>query len=86
MQDEVFREIERQYSTLDHIEAAIDSEIAKSSTLRQAILKKAFFGQLVPQDPHDEPASVLLDRIRAERERGVKNNHAKKTKRRKTAA
>jgi type I restriction enzyme S subunit len=35
--------------------------------LDQAILAKAFRGELVPQDPSDEPASVLLDRIRAER-------------------
>lgn len=38
--------------------------------LDQAILAKAFRGELVPQDPNDEPASVLLERINAERERG----------------
>ena len=84
-QDEVFREIEGQYSTLDHIEAAIDSEIAKSATLRQSILRKAFQGQLVPQDPNDEPASVLLDGIKAERKKAEQNNHSKKTKKRKTS-
>ena len=66
-QDAVFREIERQYSKLDHIEATIDSEIAKSAALRHSILKKAFTGQLVPQDPNDEPASALLGRIKAEK-------------------
>ena len=35
--------------------------------LDQAILSKAFRGELVPQDPNDEPASVLLERIRAEK-------------------
>ena len=40
----------------------------RAAALRQSILKRAFEGRLVPQDPADEPASVLLDRIRAERE------------------
>ena len=85
-QDEVFREIERQYSTLDHIETAIDSEITKSASLRQSILKKAFAGQLVAQDPNDEPASILLNRIKAEREKTVKNKTPKKKNKRETAA
>ena len=38
-----------------------------SQSLRQSILKKAFAGFLVPQDPHEEPASTLLARIKAER-------------------
>lgn len=37
------------------------------STLTQSVLAKAFRGELVPQDPADEPASVLLERIHAER-------------------
>jgi type I restriction enzyme S subunit len=39
----------------------------KGSAVRQSILKKAFEGKLVPQDPNDEPACVLLEQIRAER-------------------
>ena len=39
----------------------------RATTLRQSILKRAFEGRLAPQDPADEPASVLLDRIRAQR-------------------
>jgi len=47
------------------VEAGID---VQSAALRQSILKSAFEGRLVPQDPDDEPAAVLLDRIRAARE------------------
>jgi type I restriction enzyme S subunit len=39
----------------------------RATALRRSILAAAFSGQLVPQDPDDEPASVLLERIRAER-------------------
>lgn len=48
-------------------EHAIDLALKRSTAQRQNILKAAFSSQLVPQDPNDEPASVLLDRIRAER-------------------
>ena len=55
-------------STIDHLEIQLDQAFQRASRLRQSILKRAFEGQLVPQDPFDEPASVLLERIRAERE------------------
>jgi type I restriction enzyme, S subunit len=48
------------------------------NTLRQSILKKAFSGQLVPQDPHDEPASALLERILAAREQCDKSKRGRK--------
>jgi len=48
--------------------AEIDFALKQSAAQRKNILKAAFAGQLVPQDPNDEPASVLLDRIRAERD------------------
>ena len=85
-QEVVVERLSTSLSAIDAIEAEIDSQLLKADALRQSILKKAFSGQLVAQDPHDEPASVLLDRIRAERERAVKNNHSKKTKRKKAAA
>ena len=47
--------------------AAIDHALQQSTAQRQNILRAAFSGQLVPQDPHDKPASALLERIRAER-------------------
>ncbi|MDB9536609.1 restriction endonuclease subunit S [Dolichospermum planctonicum CS-1226] len=55
----------------------------KLEKLNQSILSKAFRGELVPQDPEDEPASVLLERIRAEREK-LNNNKPKSTSKRKS--
>jgi len=51
------------------IQALIDTLHPQTDELNQSILAKAFRGELVPQDPNDEPASVLLERIRAEREK-----------------
>jgi type I restriction enzyme S subunit len=51
----------------DEQDVAIQHALRQSAAQRQNILKAAFSGQLVAQDPNDEPASVLLERIRAER-------------------
>jgi type I restriction enzyme S subunit len=56
-----------QQEAADANEAAITASLKQSTAQRQNILRAAFAGQLVPQDPNDEPASVLLERIRAER-------------------
>ena len=53
---------------LKHIEENYKDATSNIDFLDQSILAKAFRGELVPQDPNDEPASVLLERIRAERE------------------
>lgn len=67
-QIQILSEIEQQISEIDATESNIDAQIERAKTLRQSILKKAFSGQLVPQDPSDEPASKLLARIQAEKE------------------
>lgn len=60
--------IEEQLSNSAAIECVIRDSLAKAHILRQAILKKAFSGELVAQDPNDEPASFLFEHIRAEKE------------------
>jgi type I restriction enzyme S subunit len=62
----IVAEIESRLSVCDKIEESIEQSLKQSESLRQSILKKAFEGKLVPQDPKDEPASELLARIRAE--------------------
>src|ERR1019366_1230092 len=66
-QQAIADERDRMLSVLDALQAALLNKVRSSASLRQAILRHAFTGQLVPQDPTDEPASALLERIRAER-------------------
>jgi type I restriction enzyme S subunit len=61
------RRIEAARSAIDHIEDEIRVGDVRSHQLRRSILTAAFAGQLVPQDPDDEPASLLLERIEAGR-------------------
>ena len=67
-QQRIVAEVERRLSVIQQAEATVTASLARADRLRQSILKQAFSGQLVPQYQDDEPASVLLERIRAERE------------------
>jgi type I restriction enzyme S subunit len=66
-QHRLVAEVERRLSIIDETEALVETNLKRAERLRQAILKRAFEGRLVPQDPDDEPASVLLERVRSER-------------------
>jgi type I restriction enzyme S subunit len=83
-QHEIAAEISRRLSIVDATEKTLGHALARAARLRQAILKRAFEGRLVPQDPNDEPASVLLERIRAERgmqpKKHIKNSTTKDRK------
>lgn len=67
-QAEVVEAIERAFERIKQLGLWCETELARSTSLRQSILKDAFAGRLVPQDPDDEPASELLARINKARE------------------
>jgi type I restriction enzyme S subunit len=66
-QTEIVRILDERLEAADMLEAEIDAALTRADALRQSILKKAFSGHLVPQDPHDEPAATLLEQIKADR-------------------
>lgn len=85
-QQEITKEIELRISIADVVEEVIDENLRASARLKQSILKTAFEGKLVRQDPNDEPADKLLEQIRAERLNQERNNkqHIKTTGLRRT--
>ena len=66
--NELSSQLDEKFSVIDDLSSSIDRQLMKAESIRQSILKKAFSGQLVPQDPNDEPASELLARIQAEKD------------------
>ena len=66
-QKQIVKEIEKRFEVTDEAERVIAENLDETEQLKQSILKKAFEGRLVPQDPTDQPASELLAKIQAER-------------------
>jgi type I restriction enzyme S subunit len=66
-QDAILRGIDRRASIADQMFGGIEDDLVRAAHLRQSILKRAFEGALVPQVPSDEPASLLLERIKVQK-------------------
>lgn len=79
-QTEIVRLLQATKEEMERLGAAIDLALKQSTAQRQNILRAAFAGQLVPQDPNDEPVSVLLELIRAERAERAKQPKVRKIK------
>jgi len=77
-QFEIFSKIEKNFSIINKLKETVEQNLSKIEYLRQSILKKAFEGKLVPQNPNDEPAEKLLERIKQEKVRFESNNKKRK--------
>ena len=69
-QKEIVRRVEKMFEKIDRMEEEYQQAAKLCDRLEQATLAKAFRGELVPQDPDDEPASVLLEQVKREKEKG----------------
>jgi len=79
-QRRIVAEVERRLSVVEALEQEVEAALTRAQRLRQAVLKKAFEGRLVEQDPDDEPASALLERIRVAREARAAGGKKRKTR------
>ena len=64
-QEQIVSQIEQGFSLIENTTQIIESSLQNLQTMKMSVLKQAFEGKLVPQDPNDEPASVLLERIKS---------------------
>lgn len=74
-QQQIVAEIEKRFAVADEMEKAVNDSLLQAEKLKQSILKQAFAGKLVPQNHNDEPAAVLLERIKAAKENSTKGKN-----------
>ena len=67
-QAEIVSGVERRLAAADRLAATLRQQLIRAVATRESLLRESFSGRLIPQDPNDEPASFLLERIRARRE------------------
>lgn len=77
-QAEIVREAERRLAAADGLDSVLEQQLSRAAATRQSLLREAFGGRLVPQDPTDESASLLLQRLRAERKAQAQNPKGKR--------
>lgn len=81
-QNEIVHRVEQLFAYAEQLETKVSEAKKRIDHLAQSILAKAFKGDLVPQDPNDEPADMLLERIKTQRTAAPK---AKRSRRSATA-
>jgi len=82
-QKRIIMEVEKSETLVESQNTVIDKSLSRSKKIRQSILEEAFSGRLVDQNPDDEPVSILLQRIQAERQETEKQKAAKPKKEKK---
>jgi type I restriction enzyme S subunit len=81
IQQKIVDETREELDRIDRLAGQLTGTMAQSRSLRTALLRHAFSGKLVPQDPADEPASELLARIQAERDAQAAQGKPKRARR-----
>ena len=80
-QEKIVSQIEQGFSLIENTQNIVNSTLQTLQTMKMSVLKQAFEGKLVPQDPNDEPAHLLLEKIKSTKEaQSAKKRSAKNVK------
>ena len=78
-QEQIVSQIEQSFSLIENSQNIVNSTLQTLEIMRMSVLKQAFEGKLVPQDPNDEPAEILLEQIKKERDTLASKNRLKRS-------